>query len=493
MHITSRPQISKATAIVREMGKEEFDSLMESMRDVGQLVPIYTLGGEVIDGRARMRACQRLKIEPIVEKLDASLDPLDVVDALNVRRRHLKPPELAMAAARLGKRSPEDLAALGISRRSVSHAEHVYQDGSPDTIEAAERGEIPISLASQIADMPIEQQQEAVSLVRSGQKSKVTSQLKMAAEGSEQATVTPDEMVGLFARTVDRIETLRRMIAELEDYERAVVKTFFNDDDAEATVAETTEKVEAVHDSMPGEIINAPKMAGLAGKLQSQAVAVGAVRLLFAATARHARRGDIGRLSDSAIAIACGFTGDAGVFVSALVQENWLQRDTEHRLLVVDWSVLCHPEIASDLIRSGVGFAEPTGVPKVREKKARKQALKAQPVPTDSFERFWEEYPNVRKGGRILALKAWEEAIKNAKPPVAGADVGEWLVQRAKDYAVSWKGSSKFAIGPAVWLNQGCWDDAPESWSEYRQDKPQEAEWKRDLRPAPKPLAAIGK
>lgn len=504
MQITSRVAISKSASVIREMDKEEFGSLMESMREVGQIVPIYTLNGEVVDGRARLRACQRLKMEPVVEKLDPSLDPLDVADALNLRRRHLTTAELATAASRLNKRSPEDLAALGISKRSVEHADRVYKQGAPETIEAASRGEIPISLASRVSGMPKEQQAEAVSMIREGKKSEVISRLNASSPPRKQEPVTPGDIVALFRQTSDRIETMRQLLEELQDYELPIVAGFIAPESPEPVdnfdkQPDQQEQdmmqdrvIEVAQDRISDEMIASPRMAGLSGRLQSLATAIGTIRLLYAATEKYAKRGDIGQLSDSAIAIACGFPGDAPTFVSALVQEGWLTRDVQYRLLVNDWPSVCPPDIAAEVVIGGEGFAEPTGTPAFKEPKARKVKTKPAPIYSDSFLEFWEHYPGQRKMNKANAWSKWQVAITRVVPP-EGKTAEEWLIIRCKEFAMSSKGRGRYCQAPEVWLNGGAWDDAPEAWAEIREDKPIEADWKKGLRPAPKPLFEVAR
>jgi ParB-like chromosome segregation protein Spo0J len=515
------------------MNGDEFASLIESMKVVGQLTPIYTHRGEVIDGRAKLRACQRLRIEPIIEKIDPSLDPLDVVDALNLRRRHLTTAELAMAASRLNRRLPQDLATIGISKRSLEHADKVHRDGAPETIEAASDGKVALSLASRISDLPKQHQADKVQKIQEGKKSEVIAELKAIKPVRKKAaderptvkyqdeTPTPDLMVELFAKTTDRIETIRRLIDELADHELMIVQGFLqpqkmtqaqqfeqdnydaqmaailcDDDDEVETDDEPAdaepelvdlEAIEIVRDRVSDEMIQSPQMVGLGGRLASLATAVGAVRLLFAATEKHTPRGDIGKLSDPAIATACGFTGNAEQFVSALVQEGFLQRDIEHRLLVSDWPDLCLPDLAEELVGTGVGFAEPTGVPKMKEKPAPKIKNAKPSQYSEAFERFWQAYPSPRKKAKLKAWAAWQKALHIAVAP-EGTDVDEWLIERATQYAKSWKGQSEYSSAPEVWLNGGSWDDAPEAWTEFRK-KPSEApSWTSELRQPPKPL-----
>jgi ParB-like chromosome segregation protein Spo0J len=530
MAIASRAAIHKATAAVREMNSDEFSSLMDSMRTVGQLTPIYTYRGEVIDGRAKLRACQRLRIEPIIEKIDPNLDPLDVVDALNLRRRHLTTSELAMAASRLNRRTPEDLATIGISKRSVEHADKVHRDGAPETIDAASRGEIPVSLASRISDLPKQHQADKVQKIQAGKKPEVIAELNAIKPVRKQAvderpsviyreeTQQPSaaEAFEVVKRCSDPMEVARLMVTEFfKDYQIEIVRRFipaietpqtsrfeqdnydaqmaalYGDDEIESeespeVAAELVdlETIEIIRDRVSDEMIQSPQMVGLGGRLKSLATAVGAVRLLFAATEKHAPRGDIGKLSDPAITTACGFTGNASNFISAMVQEGFLQRDVEHRLLVTDWPNLCLPEMAEELCGIGEGFAEPTGIPKFKEPKAR--AVKNEPEPDypEAFLEFWNASP--KRVNKPDSLEEWQKAVSRIEPQ-DGLEPVQWLLARWREYAKSWLGKT-YPKSPDLWLKGQRYDDGPGAWDRFNKETEQNEKWTDNLRRPPKPL-----
>ena len=76
---------------------EEFDLLVQDIREHGQLEPIVTVKGEILDGVNRYRACQQLGIEPITEEYQGD-DALSYVISLNIRRRHLTESQRGMLA-----------------------------------------------------------------------------------------------------------------------------------------------------------------------------------------------------------------------------------------------------------------------------------------------------------------------------------------------------------------------------------------------------------
>lgn len=70
----------------------------------------------------------------------------------------------------------------------------------------------------------------------------------------------------------------------------------------------------------------------------STIVAVGTLELLWIATQKNAKRGDIGRYTNEEIAIECEWEGDPDELVDALVETGWIDRSVEHRLVIHDWS-----------------------------------------------------------------------------------------------------------------------------------------------------------
>lgn len=93
----------------------------------------------------------------------------------------------------------------------------------------------------------------------------------------------------------------------------------------------------------------------------------------------------------------------------------------------------------------------------------------------DDFSRFWEAYPRGRRSGKQAALKAWRDAIKTTDP--------ETLIAAAERYAASPVGRGDFCKGPAPWLNQGCWEDAPEAWGTRNGSPPSSLSSVPDRRP----------
>lgn len=102
----------------------------------------------------------------------------------------------------------------------------------------------------------------------------------------------------------------------------------------------------------------------------------------------------------------------------------------------------------------------PSSIPEPIPKPKRKRFS----YPKD-FEQFWEAYPTGRKTGKKAALKAWEQATRDAE--------AETIIAAASEYAASDVGRSQYVKGPTSWLNQGCWDDDRSAWKNKQDDQTQ--------------------
>jgi hypothetical protein len=82
------------------MEKIEFESLTADIQKHGQLEPIWTHGGKIIDGRNRYLACQELGIEPRIKEWKPvnGAELVDFIISLNLTRRHLTPSQKALVA-----------------------------------------------------------------------------------------------------------------------------------------------------------------------------------------------------------------------------------------------------------------------------------------------------------------------------------------------------------------------------------------------------------
>ena len=161
-----------------------FDALVADIATNGLIHPIVTTGGLVLDGRNRLRACYEAEVKPqFVEYRGKS--PLVYVVGANLARRHLDASQRAMMGARLkplfeaeaeerllagtlapkdarGKASEKSAAAVNVSAKGVERAAKVLERGARATIAAVDSGELAVTRAAAISDLPKSEQRAAV-------------------------------------------------------------------------------------------------------------------------------------------------------------------------------------------------------------------------------------------------------------------------------------------------------------------------------------------
>jgi ParB-like chromosome segregation protein Spo0J len=184
-------------AVFHDMSISEFESLKRDIQSNGQLHPIVTYQGKVLDGWHRFRACRDLDIRPRSEPLPTTADPLHYSLASNVERRQSKPSQLTIAlveiwiAQEIAEMSNEEgrsasplsaaLASISskvkltkatlakfaaVSERLVQQARRVVIDGAPEIIAAVKSGTLSLERAVQMVKTPIENQPEALEVHR---------------------------------------------------------------------------------------------------------------------------------------------------------------------------------------------------------------------------------------------------------------------------------------------------------------------------------------
>lgn len=144
------------------------DELVEDIRTNGLMNPITLYEGQVLDGRNRYTACLRAGVPVRGDELPSDVDPLKFVASQNLHRRHLDTSQRSMVAARMANLKlganqykkeggsidlPIQDAAemLNVSEKTVKRAKQVLEHGSAELVKAVERGELPVSVASQLA------------------------------------------------------------------------------------------------------------------------------------------------------------------------------------------------------------------------------------------------------------------------------------------------------------------------------------------------------
>ena len=155
-------------AIFPEISSDDFESLKESIAENGLRHPVVLYEDQILDGYHRHRACLEVGVEPSYETFGGSYeDAIKLVVDENIRRRHLTPSQLAMAAAKLvttghepgrpekGENLPfsADRAGkqFGISDKSVKHARTVQEHGGEELNAAVVAGDVSVDDAYKVA------------------------------------------------------------------------------------------------------------------------------------------------------------------------------------------------------------------------------------------------------------------------------------------------------------------------------------------------------
>ncbi|MGR3290347.1 MAG: Spo0J and IME4 domain-containing protein, partial [Paracoccaceae bacterium] len=154
---------------------DALNALREDIRQHGVREPIVFLDGAILDGRNRYMCARDLGLEYPRVEFEGN-DPLGFVISHNLHRRHLTESQRAMVAAKLAKMelganqhaqicAPSQSEAadmLNVSRRAVQTARKVEQRGAPELVEQVEQGNVSVSAAADVAELPQDEQAEIV-------------------------------------------------------------------------------------------------------------------------------------------------------------------------------------------------------------------------------------------------------------------------------------------------------------------------------------------
>jgi hypothetical protein len=149
-----------------------FDELAADIKANGLREKIWTYQDKILDGRNRFLACRKAKVDPTYRKY-AGKDPLGFVISLNILRRHLNESQRAMASARIstilkgGNQHSEGVPIgtssemVNASERSTKRARKVIKEGSKALQQAVDNGDVSVSRAAAVVDLPKPKQLEA--------------------------------------------------------------------------------------------------------------------------------------------------------------------------------------------------------------------------------------------------------------------------------------------------------------------------------------------
>lgn len=164
-----------------DMTPEEFDELCLSIETSGQRDPIVVMGGEILDGKNRMRACRKLSIQPKIRQYDPAKDGASIsqfVADRNLTRRSLTASQRAAIGADMestikaereaqglhGRSRAAAADAVGVSETSIHKAGKLKKE-SPAMFDKVKAGEVSLDEALKNADPTDEQRTQAADII----------------------------------------------------------------------------------------------------------------------------------------------------------------------------------------------------------------------------------------------------------------------------------------------------------------------------------------
>lgn len=234
--MTAALVVSELSARSPDMGEREFAEFVEDIRTNGQLVPIWVRGDEVIDGRKRLAACERLGIAPKTINVDPTQNVERIARALNVLRTHYSASQRAIFAAERATLVKGNVAAqvskfgdqkvtirqaadeAGVSPSAVSKARQIASTAAPEVTQAMKRGDLTIHAAGLIAEsVPVSDQPAIVRRVveASVGKTRNTPVAKiMEAVDVRMHRAQPKKPLEQFTRSVQMVDVAARVLME---------------------------------------------------------------------------------------------------------------------------------------------------------------------------------------------------------------------------------------------------------------------------------------
>lgn len=164
------------------MSAAEFQSLKDSITELGVQNHITLFEGMVLDGWNRYTAATELGMDCPAQDLDEWMDPVAYVRAQNKHRRHVSIGAWALVEAALHdwkagagrprntapgagfSTAPEVAAAEGIGLRTMERAKAVNANATPEVKRAVLSDQVSLKAAEQIARLPADLQEQALAV-----------------------------------------------------------------------------------------------------------------------------------------------------------------------------------------------------------------------------------------------------------------------------------------------------------------------------------------
>ncbi|MEQ1652493.1 MAG: hypothetical protein ABL897_08400 [Hyphomicrobium sp.] len=133
-----------------------FSLMVECIRTDGLREPIALMGGKIIDGRNRFKACLEAGVQPRFTDFPGSeADAVRFVAGANRARRHMTERQRSIVGGKLvdmlSISLDEAAERMAVSRSSIVRARRVLASGDAELIASVESGAVPINVAAEAA------------------------------------------------------------------------------------------------------------------------------------------------------------------------------------------------------------------------------------------------------------------------------------------------------------------------------------------------------
>lgn len=231
-------QFNKLANLFPLLEAKDQDKLVEDIKENGQIEPVVLYQGEILDGRNRYLACQKLGIEPKTEEYTGS-DPLKYVLSKNLHRRHLTTTQRADIAdeianlshggdrvseqARNSTLAPVSQAqaaeALKVSVDSVKKARKIKREAAPEIIKAVKEGKMSLNAAKKTIP---EKQKKAIPAKRMTKAEESAAHQKATGAPIPEFTVEKVKEIGCMpddtrVKYERRLTSMKATLVELEE------------------------------------------------------------------------------------------------------------------------------------------------------------------------------------------------------------------------------------------------------------------------------------
>lgn len=176
MAVATEYEIHPICRLVPAMREERKVELTDSLRRNGLRVKGWLYEGKCLDGRSRAECCGRAGVtmewqvfEGTWEEAHALVADLNLIRRDNSEaERRLAVSEMVVAlqehrnGGRVGKERSAMAAKAGVPETDVYRGEQVVKKGVPELLAAVKAGEVAVSAAALVAELPEEEQRQAV-------------------------------------------------------------------------------------------------------------------------------------------------------------------------------------------------------------------------------------------------------------------------------------------------------------------------------------------